>query len=40
MKLNDEQIRKIEAVISRGERVEIIPVKDGIRIMRVRRETV
>ena len=28
----------IEAILRKGDRVEIIPVKDGVKIVRVRRE--
>lgn len=31
-------MRSIEAALERGERVELIPNKDGVRVMRVRRE--
>lgn len=30
----------IEAVLSKDQRVELIPTKDGIRVIRVKRETV
>lgn len=30
----------IEAILRKGDRVEIIPVKDGVRVVRVKRETV
>lgn len=33
-------VRAIETVLSKGDRVEVIPVKDGVRVMRIRRETV
>ena len=33
-------IKAIESVLSKGDRAEVIPVKDGVRVMRVRRETV
>jgi hypothetical protein len=33
-------IKKIESVIAKGDRVELIPVKDGVKVMRVRREEV
>lgn len=33
-------IKAIESVLSKGDRVEVIPVKDGVKVMRVRRETV
>ena len=30
----------IEAILRKGDRVEIIPVKDGVKIVRIRREVV
>ena len=37
----DEQIIKaIEAVIAKGDRVELIPVKDGVKIIHIKREEV
>ncbi len=39
-KLTPEQIRAIEATVSRGDRVEIVPVKDGLKILRTKREEV
>lgn len=38
MKLQKEAIEAIEKAITRGERVELIPGKDGVKIVRVRRE--
>ena len=35
-----ETIQAIEAILSKGDRVELIPVKDGIRVVRIRREPV
>lgn len=40
IKLTKENIKDIEMVVSKGERVEIIPVKDGVRIVKVKRETI
>ena len=40
MQLPPDVIRTLEAVLSRGERVEIVPVKDGVRIYEVRRREV
>ena len=31
-------LEAIEAILRKGDRVEIIPVKDGVKIIRVRRE--
>ena len=39
-KLTAEQIRMIEMVTSRGDRVEVVPVKDGLKLLRTRREEV
>ena len=40
IKLSLEEISKIERTVSRGDRVEIIPVRDGIKILRIRREEI
>ena len=37
-KLTRLQIMTIEAVISAGDRAEIVPVRDGVKILRARRE--
>lgn len=39
-KLTPEQVNAIESVVNKGDRVEIIPVRDGLKIMKVRRETI
>ena len=39
-KLNQSEIRAIEKTLSSGDRVEIIPIRDGVRIVRVKRETI
>lgn len=38
--LTKKGIDDIERVLSKGHRVELIPVKDGIKIVQVKRETV
>lgn len=40
IKLSCEEISKIERTVSRGDRVEIIPVKEGVKILRVKREEI
>ena len=40
VKLSDKEIKAIEATLAKGERVEIIPVKDGVKVVRVKRETI
>ena len=37
IKLTPLQIQTIERVVSRGDRVEVVPVKDGVKILHVRR---
>ena len=38
VKLDDRSVRAIEAILSKGDRVELIPVKDGFKVMRIHRE--
>lgn len=38
--LKQSDIKAAESVLSKGERVELIPVKDGVKVVRVRREEV
>lgn len=38
--IDKNTIKAIESVLSKGDRIEIIPVKDGVKVMRVRRETI
>lgn len=40
IRLDEKYIRLIENTLSRGDRMELIPVKDGVKIVRVRREEV
>ena len=40
MELPSDVIRHLEAVLSRGGRVEIVPVRDGVRIYEIRRREV
>lgn len=40
IKLTADKIQAIEHTLSRGERVELIPVKDGVKVVRVRREEI
>ena len=37
-KLTKEQITIIERVVNRGQRAEVVPVKDGLKILRVVRQ--
>lgn len=38
--LKEPEIRKAESVLAKGDRVELIPVKNGVKVVRVRREEV
>lgn len=40
VKLSDKEIKAIEQTLAKGERVEIIPVKDGVKVMKVKREII
>lgn len=36
--LKEPEIRKAESALAKGDRVELIPVKDGVKVVRVKRE--
>jgi hypothetical protein len=38
--LNTKIIQAITSILAKGDRVEIIPTKEGVRIIRVRREEI
>ncbi len=38
--MDKDVIRAVEAVLAKGDRVELIPVKDGVKVIRIRREEV
>lgn len=38
--MKEEVVRLVEKILARGERVELIPIKDGVKVVRIRRETV
>lgn len=38
--LDDKAKRAIEAVLARGDRVELIPLKDCVKIMHIKREEI
>ena len=39
-RLTAEQIEAINRITSRGDRVEVVPVKEGLKLLRTRREEV
>ena len=36
--MTDAQVKAIEAVLAKGDRVELIPVKDGIKVIHIKRK--
>ena len=40
MTMTDAQVKAIEAVLAKGDRVELIPVKDGVKVVQVQRKEV
>lgn len=38
MRLDAETVRALEIILSRGQRAELIPVKDGVRIYTIQRK--
>ena len=38
--MNPEIIKKIEMILAKGDRVELIPTKDGIKVVHIQRHTV
>lgn len=36
-RLTEKQIRLIEAIVNRGDRAEVIPSKEGLRVFHIRR---
>ena len=38
--MNDIAVKAIEAILAKGDRVELIPTKEGIKIVHIKRENV
>ena len=38
--MDEKTIKSIETILANGHRVELIPVKDGVKVVKIRRETV
>lgn len=38
--VNDGVLSAIEAILAKGDRVELIPVKDGVKVVHIKRENV
>lgn len=40
MTMDEKTIKAAESVLSKGDRVELIPLKDSVKVVRVRRDEV
>lgn len=38
--MDEKDIKAIETVLAKGDRVELIPVKDGIKVIHIKRKEV
>lgn len=38
--LTEKDIKSAEAILAKGDRMELIPVKDGAKVFRIKREEV
>lgn len=38
--IDEKTVKSIESVLKKGDRVEIIPVKDGVKVIRIKREEI
>lgn len=39
-KIDESTIKAIESAISKGDRAEVVPVKGGVKVLRVRKEVI
>ncbi len=38
--LTEKDIKSAEAVLTKGDRIELIPIKDGVKIIKIKREEI
>lgn len=38
--MTDAQAKTVEAILAKGDRVELIPVKDGVKVIQVKRKEI
>lgn len=38
--IDEKKLKLIKMILAKGDRVELIPIKDGVRVMRVERKEV
>lgn len=40
MTMTEAQAKAVEAILAKGDRVELIPVKDGVKVIQVQRKEI
>lgn len=38
--MTEQDIKNIESILSKGDRAEVIPTKEGVKVVRIRRDPV
>lgn len=38
--MDEKTMKAVDSILAKGSRVELIPIKDGVKVVRVRREEV
>ena len=38
--MDEKTIKAIESILAKGDRAELIPVKDGVRVIHIKREEI
>jgi hypothetical protein len=38
--MDEKQIKAIESILKKGDRIELIPVKNGVKIIHIKREEI
>lgn len=38
--MDEKQIKTIESILKKGDRIELIPVKNGVKIIHIKREEI
>ncbi len=38
--MDEKQIKVIESILKKGDRIELIPVKNGVKIIHIKREEI
>lgn len=40
MSMTEKTVKAIESILAKGDRVELIPTKDGVKVVHIKRENV